>query len=167
MSVVLLSLYHYDSFAMRLLFSYLQKHNVPVYYISFKRMKQKATLTLKNDYVEMHDFHDPVTDEENQKVDYAKRRIALIELFRKFLDLIELLAFAGGIFQIEFLHDLNSLARTLINKSVKTATSILTTKEDGTSRTVIFCLHIFPPFINANCGSFGSKPLMKTDSLKG
>jgi radical SAM superfamily enzyme YgiQ (UPF0313 family) len=64
MSVVLLSLYHYDNFGMRLLFSYLQKHNIPVYYISFKRMKQKATRTLKNDYVEMHDFHDPVTDKD-------------------------------------------------------------------------------------------------------
>ena len=64
MSVVLLSLYHYDSFAMRLLFSYLQKHDVPVYYISFKRMKQKGTKTLKNDYVEMHDFHDPITEED-------------------------------------------------------------------------------------------------------
>lgn len=62
--VVLISLFHYDNFALRLLFSYLQANNVPVYYISFKRMKQKATTTLKNDYVEMHDFHDPVTDED-------------------------------------------------------------------------------------------------------
>lgn len=62
--VVLISLFHYDNFALRLLFSYLQANNVPVHYISFKRMKQKATTTLKNDYVEMHDFHDPVTDED-------------------------------------------------------------------------------------------------------
>jgi len=64
MSVALISLYHYDNFAMRLLFSYLKKHNIPVYYIAFKRMKQKATKTLKNDYVEMHDFHDQVTEED-------------------------------------------------------------------------------------------------------
>jgi len=62
--VVLISLFHYDNFALRLLYSYLQANNIPVYYISFKRMKQKATSTLKNDYVEMHDFHDPVTDED-------------------------------------------------------------------------------------------------------
>lgn len=64
MNVVLISLFHYDDFALRLLFSYLKANNIPVYYISFKRMKQKATQTLKNDYVEMHDFHDPVTDED-------------------------------------------------------------------------------------------------------
>lgn len=64
MNIVLLSLYHYDNFGMRLLYSYLQKHNIPVYYISFKRMKQKTTETLKNDYVEMHDFHDPITDKD-------------------------------------------------------------------------------------------------------
>ena len=64
MPVALISLYHYDNFAMRLLFSYLQKRGIPVYYIAFKRMKQKATKTLKNDYVEMHDFHDQVTEED-------------------------------------------------------------------------------------------------------
>jgi radical SAM superfamily enzyme YgiQ (UPF0313 family) len=64
MNVVLVSLFHYDDFALRLLFSYLKVQNIPVYYISFKRMKQKATQTLKNDYVEMHDFHDPITEED-------------------------------------------------------------------------------------------------------
>lgn len=64
MGVVLVSLYHYDNFGMRLLFSYLQKHGIPVHYIGFKRLKQKATKTLKNDYVEMHDFHDSVTDDD-------------------------------------------------------------------------------------------------------
>lgn len=64
MNVVLISLFHYDDFAIRLLFSYLKAHNIPVHYIGFKRMKQKATNTLKNDYVEMHDFHDPVTEED-------------------------------------------------------------------------------------------------------
>jgi len=62
--VVLISLFHYDNFALRILYSYLKANNIPVYYISFKRMKQKATSTLKNDYVEMHDFHDPVTEED-------------------------------------------------------------------------------------------------------
>lgn len=64
MNVVLLSLYNYDNFSMRLLFSYLEKEGIPVYFICFKRMKQKPTMTLKNDYVEMHDYHDPVTEED-------------------------------------------------------------------------------------------------------
>ena len=46
MNVVLISLFHYDDFAIRLLFSYLKAHNISVHYIGFKRMKQKATNTL-------------------------------------------------------------------------------------------------------------------------
>jgi len=61
-NIVLISPFHYDNYGMRLLYAYLTKHNIPTHYINFKRMKQKATATLKNDYVEMHDFHDPVTD---------------------------------------------------------------------------------------------------------
>lgn len=64
MSVVLISLFHYDNFAVRLLFSYLRDNNTPVFYISFKRLKQKATKTLKNDFVEMHDYHTEVTEDD-------------------------------------------------------------------------------------------------------
>ena len=64
MRVVLISLFHYDSFAVRFLFSYLKSKNIPVSCIGFKRMKQKATKTLKNDYVEMHDYHSEITDDD-------------------------------------------------------------------------------------------------------
>lgn len=64
MNVVLISLFHNDNFAVRLLFSYLRDNNIPIYYISFKRLRQKMTRTLKNDYVEMHDYHTEVTEED-------------------------------------------------------------------------------------------------------
>lgn len=64
MNIVLISLFHYDNFALRLLFSYLKANNIPVYYVSFKRLRQKVTKTLKNDYVEMHDYHTEVTEED-------------------------------------------------------------------------------------------------------
>ncbi len=59
--VVLVSLYHYDSIAVRMLYSYLRSKDIPVYFLGFKRMKQKPTQTLKNDYIELHDYHDEVT----------------------------------------------------------------------------------------------------------
>ena len=61
---VLISLYHYDNFSVRMLYSYLKSKNIPVYFLAFKRMKQKPTQTLKNDYVELHDYHDEVTEED-------------------------------------------------------------------------------------------------------
>lgn len=64
MNIVLISLFHNDNFAVRLLFSYLRDNNIPVFYISFKRLRQKVTKTLKNDYVEMHDYHTEVTEED-------------------------------------------------------------------------------------------------------
>ncbi|MFH1338424.1 MAG: cobalamin B12-binding domain-containing protein, partial [Candidatus Omnitrophota bacterium] len=64
MKVVLLSLFHYDNFGIRLLFSYLRANNIPVFCVNFKRMKQKVTKTLKNDYVEMHDYHTEVKEED-------------------------------------------------------------------------------------------------------
>ena len=64
MKVVLISLFQYDNYALRLLFSYLRANNIPVSYISFKRMRQKKTKTLKNDYVEMHDYHTDTTEED-------------------------------------------------------------------------------------------------------
>lgn len=64
MNIVLISLFHYDNFAVRLLFSYLRDNNIPVFYISFKRLRQKVTKTLKNDYVEMHDYHTEVTQDD-------------------------------------------------------------------------------------------------------
>jgi hypothetical protein len=62
--VVLVALYHYDSFSVRMLYSYLESKGVPVYFLGFKRMKQKPTHTLKNDYVELNDYHDEVTEQE-------------------------------------------------------------------------------------------------------
>ena len=62
--VVLIALYHYDSFAIRMLYSYLESKGIPVYFIALKRMKQKSTRTLKSDYVEMHDYHDEVTEQD-------------------------------------------------------------------------------------------------------
>lgn len=62
--VILISLYHYDSFGARLLFSHLRNKDIPAYFIGFKRMKQKPTQTLKNDYVELHDYHDEVTEQD-------------------------------------------------------------------------------------------------------
>lgn len=64
MNIVLISLFHYDNFAVRLLFSYLRDNNTPVFYVSFKRLRQKVTKTLKNDYIEMHDYHTEVSDED-------------------------------------------------------------------------------------------------------
>src|SRR3989338_6781731 len=64
MNIVLISLFHNDNFAVRLLFSYLHDNNISVYYISFKRLRQKMTRTLKNDYVEMHDYHTEVTEKD-------------------------------------------------------------------------------------------------------
>lgn len=64
MNVVLISLFHYDNFAVRLLFSYLRDNHIPVFYISFKRLSQKITKTLKNDFVEMHDYHAEVTEDD-------------------------------------------------------------------------------------------------------
>ena len=61
---VLVALYHYDSFSVRMLYSYLESKGVPVYFLAFKRMKQKPTHTLKNDYVELHDYHDEVTEQD-------------------------------------------------------------------------------------------------------
>ena len=63
-NVVLIALFHYDHFALRLLFAYLRSHGVPVHFIGFKRMKHKLTRTLKNDFMEMNDFHTPVTEDE-------------------------------------------------------------------------------------------------------
>lgn len=61
MNVVLVSLFHYDNFALRLLFSYLRSHGIPVQYVSFKRMRKKTTRTLKNDHLEMNDYHTEIT----------------------------------------------------------------------------------------------------------
>lgn len=61
---VLVALYHYDSIAVRMLYSYLQSKNIPVYFLAFKRMKHKPTRTLKNDYVELHDYHDEITEQD-------------------------------------------------------------------------------------------------------
>lgn len=64
MNVVLISLFHYDNFGLRLLFSYLRDNGIPVFYVSFKRMRQKVTHTLKNDYVELYDYHTEVTEDD-------------------------------------------------------------------------------------------------------
>lgn len=64
MKVVLISLFQYDNFALRLLFSYLRANNIPAFYISFKRMRQKVTKTLKNDFIEMHDYHTEAAEED-------------------------------------------------------------------------------------------------------
>jgi len=61
---VLVALYHYDSFSVRMLYSYLESKGVLVHFLAFKRMKQKPTHTLKNDYVELHDYHDEVTEQD-------------------------------------------------------------------------------------------------------
>ena len=61
---VLVALYHYDSFSVRMLYSYLESKGIPVYFLAFKRMKQKPTQTLKNEYVELHDYHDEVTEQD-------------------------------------------------------------------------------------------------------
>ena len=63
-SCVLVSLFNYDSFSMRMLYAYLERKGIPVYFLAFKRMKQKPTRTLKNDYIELHDYHDEVTEED-------------------------------------------------------------------------------------------------------
>lgn len=64
MKVVLISLFHYDSFAIRLLFSYLRANGIDVTYIAFKRMKHKATKTLKNEFLEMNDYHTDASDDD-------------------------------------------------------------------------------------------------------
>jgi radical SAM superfamily enzyme YgiQ (UPF0313 family) len=64
MRVVLIALYHYENFALRSLFSYLKARGVPVSFIGFKRMRHKATRTLKNDFMEMYDYHTEATQED-------------------------------------------------------------------------------------------------------
>lgn len=61
-NVVLISLFHYDNYGLRLLYSYLRDNNIPVHLINFKRMRQKQTKTLKNDFVEMHDYHTDISE---------------------------------------------------------------------------------------------------------
>ena len=63
-NIVLISLFHYENFAIRLLFSHLRANNVPVFYIGFKRMRQKLIKTLKNDFLEMNDYHTDTTEED-------------------------------------------------------------------------------------------------------
>jgi len=63
MSIVLISLYIYDNYAMRLLFACLRANNIPVYYIGFKRTKRKPTKTLKND-TEIQDYHTEPTEKD-------------------------------------------------------------------------------------------------------
>jgi len=63
MNVVLISLYLYDNYAMRLLLAYLRANNIPVYYIGFKRTKRKPTKTLKN-AAELQDYHTEPTEED-------------------------------------------------------------------------------------------------------
>lgn len=57
MKITLISLFHYDNFAMRLLFSHLKANGISVSFIGFKRMRHKVTKTLKNDFMEMNDYH--------------------------------------------------------------------------------------------------------------
>ncbi|MEI6632583.1 MAG: cobalamin-dependent protein [Chlamydiota bacterium] len=64
MRVVLIALFHYENFALRSLFSYLKAHGIPVSFIGFKRMRHKATRTLKNDFMEMYDYHTEATQED-------------------------------------------------------------------------------------------------------
>jgi len=63
-TTVLIALFHYESFAIRSLFSYLRSNGVPVSYIGFKRMRHKSTRTLKNEFIEMNDYHTDVTEED-------------------------------------------------------------------------------------------------------
>jgi len=64
MKVTLISLFHYDNFAMRLLFSHLRDNGISVSFIGFKRMRHKITSTLKNDFFEMNDYHTQVSPED-------------------------------------------------------------------------------------------------------
>ncbi|MCX6338634.1 MAG: cobalamin-dependent protein [Candidatus Aureabacteria bacterium] len=64
MNVVLIALFHYENFALRSLFSYLRANGVPVSFIGFKRMRHKSTKTLKNDFMEMNDYHTEATEED-------------------------------------------------------------------------------------------------------
>lgn len=64
MRVVLIALFHYENFALRSLFSHLKAHGIPVSFIGFKRMRHKATRTLKNDFMEMYDYHTEATRED-------------------------------------------------------------------------------------------------------
>lgn len=64
MRVVLIALFHYESFALRSLFSYLKARGIPVSFIGFKRMRHKAARTLKNDFMEMYDCHTETTQKE-------------------------------------------------------------------------------------------------------
>jgi radical SAM superfamily enzyme YgiQ (UPF0313 family) len=64
MTVVLISLFNYDNFALRILFSYLRTKGIPVFYIGFKRMRRKPTRTLRNDFIELYHYHSEVTKED-------------------------------------------------------------------------------------------------------
>lgn len=64
MKVVFIALFHYENFALRSLFSYLRGNGIPVAYIGFKRMRHKMTKTLKNDFLEMNDYHTEVSEED-------------------------------------------------------------------------------------------------------
>ncbi len=59
--VVLISLYLYDNFALRMLFSYLRDHNISVSYIGFKRPRAKRVKTLKNEPIDTYDFSPETT----------------------------------------------------------------------------------------------------------
>ena len=64
MKVVLIALFHYENFALRSLFSYLRANGIQVSFIGFKRMRHKSTKTLKNDFMEMNDYHTEATEED-------------------------------------------------------------------------------------------------------
>ncbi|MCX6356396.1 MAG: cobalamin-dependent protein [Candidatus Aureabacteria bacterium] len=64
MRVALISLFNYENYAMRSLFSYLRGSGVPASFVGFKRMRRKVTKTLKNEFMEMNDFHTEVSDED-------------------------------------------------------------------------------------------------------
>ncbi len=66
MKTTLISLFQYDNFAVRLLFSHLRANGIDVSFIGFKRMRHKVTQTLKNEFMEMNDYHTEVTEEDVQ-----------------------------------------------------------------------------------------------------
>ena len=64
MNVTLIALFHYENFALRSLFSYLRANGILVSFIGFKRMRHKSTKTLKNDFMEMNDYHTEATEDD-------------------------------------------------------------------------------------------------------
>ena len=62
--IVLISLYQYENYATRMLYSHLTSHGLPVSYIGFKRQKMKKVKTLKNELIEIYDYCEEPTGED-------------------------------------------------------------------------------------------------------